>query len=128
WRRNGFRLWHGLALLQALEVFDAPGVNSGADQFMLPLQPLGEHLRVVACCDQIVIRRALAGEDRAADIDERQNDGRGQSFIFGLNVINRPVMFDVCVESGNHGGIGPAELWAIEATSAESGPCKARPK
>jgi hypothetical protein len=47
--------------------------------------------------EQIVVRRALAGEDGPADVDEREDERRVQPLILGLDVIGRPAVLDVRV-------------------------------
>jgi hypothetical protein len=100
-RRRG-RLRARVATAHPLEVFDAPGGDGGADQLVLPLQTLGEERLIEARRDEIGVGRALAREDRAADVDEREDEGRLQPLVFRLDVVDRPVVLDVCVEACDH--------------------------
>src|SRR2546423_14608026 len=69
---------------------------------MLPLQTLRQKLLVEAASDQILVMRALAGEDRPAHIDERQDQRRLHPLVFGLHVIDHALMLDISIEAGNH--------------------------
>jgi hypothetical protein len=52
------------------QIVDSTRIDCGADQAVLSLQPFGEDFVAITLSDQILIRRALAGQDRATDIDE----------------------------------------------------------
>src|SRR5437764_15253576 len=69
---------------------------------MLPLQPLRQKLLVEAASDQVLVMCALAGEDRPAHIDERQDQRRLHPLVFGLHVIDHALMLDISIEAGNH--------------------------
>jgi hypothetical protein len=69
---------------------------------MLARQTLSQNLVAVAFRDQIFIRRPLAGENGAADVNERENERCLEPLVFSLNMIDNALMLDVGVESGNH--------------------------
>ena len=69
---------------------------------MLTLQALGQDFLVVARRDEVVIGRALAREDRAADVDEREDERRVKPLVLGLHVVGDALELYVCVESGDH--------------------------
>jgi hypothetical protein len=70
---------------------------------VLTLESLGEHLLVEPLFDEVVVGGALAGEDGAADVDEREDEGVLQPLVLRLDVVGDATVFDVCVESGDHG-------------------------
>ena len=43
-------------------------------------------------------------QNRAAVVEQRQHHWRFYAFIFGFNVIDSSLKFDVCIESGSHSG------------------------
>ena len=57
-------------LTQTLQVFDPPGVNRGADQFVLTRKALGQDVLVETAGDQIVVGRTLAGQDLATGVNQ----------------------------------------------------------
>src|SRR5205085_1031294 len=66
----GFSSSARLALCLSLKVFDSPCVNRSADQFVLSLKTLCQHLFVKTRFNQIVVRRSITRKNRPADIDE----------------------------------------------------------
>ena len=99
-------LFVSVALGQTFEVFNTSGFNGGTDEFVLALKSFGEDERVETRIDQIVIVRTLARQNRAADIDERQDQWCVESFIFRLDVVHHAVKFYVSVEAGDHNDYG----------------------
>jgi len=77
-------------------------MNRSANQFVLTLETLHQNLLIKAAGDQIVIRRAFGCEDLPLHINERQDQRRAQTLIFGLHVVNDAVKFNVCVVAGDH--------------------------
>ena len=69
---------------------------------MLPLESFGQDFITETLCNQIFVGCALAREDRAANVNERENYWCVKSFVFCLHMIDDTIMFDVGIESGNH--------------------------
>ena len=86
----------------ALEVFDAPGFDGGADELVLALEAFGEDERVEARVDEVLIRRTLARQNRSAHVDERQDQRRVESFVFRLDVVHDAVKLYIRVEASDH--------------------------
>jgi hypothetical protein len=68
----------------------------------LPLQTLSQNFFVEAFGDEVFVGRALARDDRAADVDEREDEGRVEPLVLGLDVISDALVGDVGVESCDH--------------------------
>jgi hypothetical protein len=64
---------------------------------------LAEGLFVKAFFDQVVIGRALSGQDRTAIVNKGQNYRSIEALVLGLNMICNAAKFDVGIESGYHG-------------------------
>src|SRR5919107_1551112 len=101
------RLRHGhraaaVGAAHALEVFDAAGLDGGADELVLALEALGQHALVEALADEVGVGRALAGDDGAADVDEREDERRVEPLVLGLDMVRDSVVRNVGVESGDH--------------------------
>jgi hypothetical protein len=73
-----------------------------ANQLVLALQTVGQDLLIETGSNQIVVRRALAPQNCAANVNQRQNDRRLQTFVLGLDVIDNAVVLNVCVVSSDH--------------------------
>jgi len=65
------------------------------------LQTLGQDSFIEDAGDQIVVGRALTRENRSLYVDEGKNNRMLDSLVFGLDVVNGPVVLNVRVVSGN---------------------------
>jgi len=77
-------------------------MDGRANQLVLALQSFRENLFVESRGNQIVVRRALACQNCATHVNERENDGRLHTLVFGLDVIDHAVVFNICVVSSDH--------------------------
>src|SRR5262249_4202812 len=59
----------------------------------------------VAALDEVGVGEAPGGQDLAALVDQRLDQRVRVALVLGLNVIHDATIFDVCVESGDHGTI-----------------------
>ena len=84
------------------QILDPSRLNGCADQSVLLAEPFGEGALVEIRDQKVIIARTLAGQDRAAVVDERKDDRFRSALVLGLNVVRYTVVFDVCVEAGNH--------------------------
>ncbi len=91
-----------ITLGKAFQIFNTPRADGGANQFVLSLKAFGKLGFVKTGYEQIVVGSAFAGENRAADIDERKDHRRVDSFIFRLHVVNGSSVRNVCVKTGDH--------------------------
>ena len=69
---------------------------------MLAVEPFCQETFVKAGGDQILVRRAPAGQNCAARINQRQDKRRLHPLIFRLDVIYDAVVFNLCVVAGYH--------------------------
>jgi len=71
---------------------------------VLPLKPFGQGPFIQTAVQEIVIRFAFAGKDRPPIVNKRHYYRRRYAFVFGLDVVNDTVEFDVSVITGDHKG------------------------
>ncbi len=69
---------------------------------MLALQSFRQHCFIETSGDQIVVRRALAREYRAAGVHQRQHQRRFEPLVFCLHMIGDSIMFNVGIVASNH--------------------------
>src|SRR5439155_11851884 len=77
-------------------------MHGGAHQLVLARESLGQNAFIETSGNEIVIRRALAGQDSTAGVNKRQNDGRLQTFVFGLHVIDHTVVLNIRIKACKH--------------------------
>jgi hypothetical protein len=95
-RRDGRRFRH------AAELGYPACLYGGANELVLARQPLTKLLFVEVALRQVRIAGPLAGEDRAAIVDERHQLGLGQTFVLGLDMVDNTVVLDICIKARNH--------------------------
>ena len=88
-------------LAQTFQVLDTSGAHSCANEFMLTLKTPGQDFFIETVNDQIIIGRPLARQDCSIHINEREDNGMFHSLIFGLDVVNNPVEFNIRVVARN---------------------------
>src|SRR5215203_3439591 len=94
---------NGAAERHLLQVFDPPGLDGRADQFMLSVEAGGKEFLVKISLEEVIVRQPLARENCPAVVDQRQNYRLRETFVFGLHVVRNPIEFYVCVVASYHG-------------------------
>ena len=84
---------------------------------MLPLESFGQDFITETLGNQIFVGCTLTREDCAANVNKRENYWCVESLVFGLDMIDNTIMFDVGIESGNHLSKGPTVLDSVQKTS-----------
>lgn len=77
-------------------------MNRGANQFVLSLKAPRQNRLIETRRDQIVVGRPLAGQDRAIKVNQGKYERRLDALVLGLDMVNRSLVLNVCVVTGNH--------------------------
>ena len=63
------------------------------------MKPFGNRVLIKRPIRQVFVGRALAGKDRPAIIDQRDDKARFYALVLGLDMINDVVKFYVCIKT-----------------------------